>query len=668
MQRSGWMLVLACVVGFVLPASSQNAVMDFEGLPAGMIVDELSSGLGVTGPLTGVIKVVGESFLGSNTAVIFDSSDPTGEDEDLGTPNENFGGPGISTEGILTNDTALGNILILVEDLVDNNNDGLVDDPDDTFAAGSYVEFDFSMTGSADTIGTATIYELTFIDIGDSEDPPYIELFGPELPLVTIPIPAAGDNGAVTVEINEMGVSLLRVVFNGSGAVGEAVFRQDEAPCEMRTETQCEWGEKCQIHSTCKRYTYSKYNCYSRYSYSRYAKCYYHYNCYRGCDEPEPETDSDKAACILHDNFEDCFPEGLIVGCADGNTLTLSTAAEVTKFLPQGGAPAVLVMDYVDPGSSDYGHKRCNDTCEHQRYYGNCRWNDNEDWVVHDYREKTGCHYHRSYNRRCRYCKYRQYNTYRPEPGHFAGEVVTLTLNVTFDLCIEDFSDCPMNLVDLKVIDVESPCFGMTVGEVLDAANKALGGCDTALDAKELYHCVKKINANFEGGDIDMGFLGFDPLPYLELPILVNAGDDGFVDYLGRTWLSDTNFNTGETFTTDNPIAGSPDGEPYHSERWDGETGPELMYSFRLPAGDYIVRLHFAEFYTETTQVGDRVFDVAIEGQIVLDDFDMIADSGFETAIIKEFVVPVTDGTLNIEFLHGVENPKISGIEVYEAP
>jgi hypothetical protein len=38
--------------------------------------------------------------------------------------------------------------------------------------------------------------------------------------------------------------------------------------------------------------------------------------------------------------------------------------------------------------------------------------------------------------------------------------------------------------------------------------NKALGGCATDEEAKALYRCVKQINANFEGGETDNGFLG----------------------------------------------------------------------------------------------------------------------------------------------------------------
>jgi len=151
-------------------------------------------------------------------------------------------------------------------------------------------------------------------------------------------------------------------------------------------------------------------------------------------------------------------------------------------------------------------------------------------------------------------------------------------------------------------------------------------------------------------------------------PIRINSGGDGFVDSLGQTWLGDSNYNTGNTYTTGAAIVGSPSGSPYVSERWDSDSGSELMYSFLLDPGPYQVRLHFAEIYTGASQVGQRVFDVLIEGQLALDDFDMVATAGFQTAIVEEFEVTLVDGTLNIQLLHGVENPKISGIEIIPGP
>ena len=107
--------------------------LDFEGLPAGTVVFELSAGAGMSAGFPGIVKVTGYSAQfgpGINPVLIFDSSDPTGGDVDLGTPNEAYGGPGVGNAGA-SNDTPMGNVAIIAEDLVDNNDDGLIDDPDD---------------------------------------------------------------------------------------------------------------------------------------------------------------------------------------------------------------------------------------------------------------------------------------------------------------------------------------------------------------------------------------------------------------------------------------------------------------------------------------------------------------------------------------------------------
>jgi hypothetical protein len=50
------------------------------------------------------------------------------------------------------------------------------------------------------------------------------------------------------------------------------------------------------------------------------------------------------------------------------------------------------------------------------------------------------------------------------------------------------------------------------------------------------------------------------------------------------------------------------------------------------------VRLHFAE--TEWTTVGQRLFQVAVNGQQALADFDIYAEAGGggERALIKDFI------------------------------
>ncbi len=151
-------------------------------------------------------------------------------------------------------------------------------------------------------------------------------------------------------------------------------------------------------------------------------------------------------------------------------------------------------------------------------------------------------------------------------------------------------------------------------------------------------------------------------------PIRVNSGGSGFVDSSGNSWLDDTNFNTGNTTSISDAIIGAPDGRPYQTERWDPAGGTELMYSFILDPGVYTVRLHFAETYFGASQIGQRVFDVLIEGQLVLDDFDKAATAGYRAAIVEEIEVTLVDEMLNIQFLHGVENPTISGIEIVNGP
>ncbi|MGE3619854.1 MAG: malectin domain-containing carbohydrate-binding protein [Acidimicrobiia bacterium] len=103
----------------------------------------------------------------------------------------------------------------------------------------------------------------------------------------------------------------------------------------------------------------------------------------------------------------------------------------------------------------------------------------------------------------------------------------------------------------------------------------------------------------------------------------------------------------------------------YQKHRWG-------MRGYQIPvtaAGDYTVRLHFAE--TVFTRTGQRVFGVTAEGTQVVSDLDVYKEAGANAALVKEFTVKVTDGRLDLAFQTVVEDPMISGIEVVsvaEAP
>jgi len=145
----------------------------------------------------------------------------------------------------------------------------------------------------------------------------------------------------------------------------------------------------------------------------------------------------------------------------------------------------------------------------------------------------------------------------------------------------------------------------------------------------------------------------------------INAGDGNYTDSWGQEWQADQGFNTGSTFTTTTPIAGTSDPALFQSERWDPGGAPELQYSLPVPNGLYRVNLYFAEIYSGTQSVGARVFDVVMENTLVFDNLDIFAEVGGNTALIKTVDVEVTDGVLEIQFLHEVENPKVTAIEVF---
>jgi hypothetical protein len=78
------------------------------------------------------------------------------------------------------------------------------------------------------------------------------------------------------------------------------------------------------------------------------------------------------------------------------------------------------------------------------------------------------------------------------------------------------------------------------------------------------------------------------------------------------------------------------------------------------------VRLYFAEIYTGAQFAGARIFDVSIEGKLVLDNLDVFAEVGGYKGIVKSFTV-ASDANLDIDFGHVVENPAVKAIEILTA-
>jgi hypothetical protein len=149
----------------------------------------------------------------------------------------------------------------------------------------------------------------------------------------------------------------------------------------------------------------------------------------------------------------------------------------------------------------------------------------------------------------------------------------------------------------------------------------------------------------------------------------VNAAGPALQAATGPDWATDSGFVTGGSAagwgSTVPPDATVPAGtapDLFASERY----GPQ-DWSFPVTSGASLtVRLYFANQYDGTSQVGQRVFDVSIDGTTVLDDFDIVAAAGNRTGTMKSFTVTGDSDGLDIDLRNVTENALIDGIEVLD--
>ncbi|MBN1975316.1 MAG: malectin [Sedimentisphaerales bacterium] len=99
---------------------------------------------------------------------------------------------------------------------------------------------------------------------------------------------------------------------------------------------------------------------------------------------------------------------------------------------------------------------------------------------------------------------------------------------------------------------------------------------------------------------------------------------------------------------------------------YQSETYSMSAYKFKVPAGKYTVKLHFAETYEGITGEGQRVFDVSINDKKVIEKLDPYKEAGaFAKPVVKEFKdIEPANGVITIGFTSNIENPQICGIEV----
>ncbi|MFG1686047.1 S8 family serine peptidase [Nonomuraea sp. NPDC049269] len=157
-----------------------------------------------------------------------------------------------------------------------------------------------------------------------------------------------------------------------------------------------------------------------------------------------------------------------------------------------------------------------------------------------------------------------------------------------------------------------------------------------------------------------------------KLQVAVEAGGTKAVtDTAGDAWTPDKKYTAGgygyiatstSTSTSSKTIKGTDDQSLFKTAR-------EGMLEYRfdnVPAGTYTVELDFAD--VKSTQIGRRVFDVLVEGQLAIPALDLALEAGTYTAVSRQYTVKVTDGQLNVRFATREGKTIVNAIRISERP
>ncbi|SDL61792.1 Por secretion system C-terminal sorting domain-containing protein [Catalinimonas alkaloidigena] len=108
-------------------------------------------------------------------------------------------------------------------------------------------------------------------------------------------------------------------------------------------------------------------------------------------------------------------------------------------------------------------------------------------------------------------------------------------------------------------------------------------------------------------------------------------------------------------------IKNTSDNSLYQYERF----GADFSYGVSVPNGDYTVTMEFSENWF--TSRNERLFDVEMEGKLVINDLDIYAKAGYRTAYTVTKTVRVNDGHLKIRFKSRRQAAVVSGIVIQKA-
>ncbi|WP_166260723.1 malectin domain-containing carbohydrate-binding protein [Marinobacter salicampi] len=156
------------------------------------------------------------------------------------------------------------------------------------------------------------------------------------------------------------------------------------------------------------------------------------------------------------------------------------------------------------------------------------------------------------------------------------------------------------------------------------------------------------------------------PQPGSDWGYCVNVGGEDFTSAGGLLYQADQHYSGGNASTLTHDIAGTVDDRLYQTERWGS-----FVYEIPVPqASDYIATLHFAEIWyqasTDTGGPGTRVFDIYLENSLVEQGFDILARVPSKTALSLDYLLSVSDGSLEVSFAAIADQPKLSAICLHQ--
>jgi len=154
--------------------------------------------------------------------------------------------------------------------------------------------------------------------------------------------------------------------------------------------------------------------------------------------------------------------------------------------------------------------------------------------------------------------------------------------------------------------------------------------------------------------------------------ILAGSSVPKYIDQLGRTWSGDRYYRGGHSEdAVYEPLVNVEDANVWKHIRG----GESFEYEIPLRPGAHELHLYFTEpVYGIDAMAGggetSRIFDVFVNGQLVLDHFDILGDAGGPRIADEKIfsdIEPGADGLLRLRFVSHTSDAIVSAIEVLPA-